>query len=67
MGQILHGCATTMTRELEGREASPIAGAIDSQSVKSADKGGAQSTRQAMMRVRRSKARSAISWPIPLA
>ena len=62
----IHHELYVMTRELEGREASPTAGAIDSQSVKSAEKGGSRSTRQAMMRVRRSKARSAISWSIPL-
>ena len=63
----IHHELYVMTRELEGREASPTVGAIDSQSVKSAGKGGSRSTRQAMMRVRRSKARSAISWSIPLA
>lgn len=63
----IHHELYVMTRELEGREASPSAGAIDSQSVKSAEKGGPRSTRRAMMRVRRSKARSAISWSIPLA
>ena len=62
----IHHELYVMTRELEGREASPTAGAIDSQSVKSAEKGGSRSTHQAMMRVRRSKARSAISWSIPL-
>ena len=62
----IHHELYVMTRELEGREASPTVGAIDSQSVKSAEKGGSRSTRQAMMRVRRSKARSAISWSIPL-
>ena len=41
------------TRELEGREASPSAGVIDSQSVKGAEKGGARSTRPATMRARR--------------
>src|SRR3979490_2789583 len=41
------------------REASPTAAIIDSQSVKSAEKGGPVSIRMAMMRARRSKARSA--------
>lgn len=63
----IHHELYVMTRELEGREASPSAGAIDSQSVKSAEKGGPRSTRRAMTRARRSKARSAISWSIPLA
>ena len=47
-------------REAEGREASPTAAVIDSQSVKSAEKGGRASTRMATMRARRSKARSGI-------
>ncbi len=37
----VHRALYLMTRDLEGREASPSAGAIDSQSVKSAEKGGA--------------------------
>src|SRR3954464_4111563 len=41
------------------REASPTAAIIDSQSVKSAEKGGPVSIRMALMRARRSKARSA--------
>src|ERR1035441_5735609 len=41
-------------------EASPTAAIIDSQSVKSAEKGGPASIRMAMMRARRSRARSAI-------
>lgn len=48
-------------REAMGREASPTAAIIDSQSVKSAEKGGVASTRAGMMRGKRSKARSAIS------
>ena len=40
------------------REASPTAAIIDSQSVKSAEKGGPGSIRMAMMRARKSKARS---------
>jgi transposase len=63
----IHHELYVMTRELEGREASPSAGAIDSQSVKSAEKGGPRSTRRAMTRAKRLKARSAISWSIPLA
>ncbi|EHK52310.1 transposase [Mesorhizobium alhagi CCNWXJ12-2] len=47
-----------------GREASPTAAIIDSQSVKGAEKGGVASTRAGMMRGRRSKARSAISSSI---
>jgi len=46
-------------REQGAREASPTAAIIDSQSVKSAEKGGLGSIRMAMMQARRSKARSA--------
>ena len=63
----IHHELYVLSRELEGREASPTAGAIDSQSVKSAEKGGPALTRRAMTRAKRSKARSAISWSIPLA
>lgn len=49
-------------RELAGREASPTAAVIDSQSVKSAEKGGPRSTRTGMTPGRRSRARSATSW-----
>ena len=63
----IHHHLYVMTRELEGRETSPTAGAIDSQSVKSAEKGGRASTRRAMTRAKRSNARNAISWSIPLA
>ena len=47
-------------REKAGREASPTAAIIDSQSVKSAENGGRKLTRQATMRERRSRARSGI-------
>jgi len=46
-------------REHGEREASPTAAIIDSQSVKSAEKGGPGSIRMATMRARRSRARSA--------
>ena len=48
-------------REREGRHASPTAAILDSQSVKSAEKGGSASTRSAMTQPRRARARSAIS------
>ena len=48
--------------ELADREASPTVAIIDSQSVKSAEKGGSRSVRVALMRARRSKARSDTSW-----
>lgn len=51
-------------REREGREASPTAAVIDSQSVKSAEKGGRARTRTATTRARRSRARSATSSSI---
>ena len=45
-------------REREQREASPTAAIIDSQSVKSAEKGGRALIRMGTMRARRSRARS---------
>ena len=60
-------CGTVTFRiEQAGREASPMAAIIDSQSVKSAEKGGAASTRRTLMRARRSKARSATRWWTPM-
>jgi transposase len=47
-------------REAAWREASPTAAVIDSQSVKAAEKGGAALIRTAMMRAKRSTARSGI-------
>src|SRR6202012_4422637 len=58
----IHHALYVKCRELAGREASPTAAIIDSQSVKSAEKGGSRSTGPALMRERRSKARSATSW-----
>ena len=49
-------------REQVGREASPTAAIIDSQSVKGAEKGGPALTRRAMMRARKSAAASVTSW-----
>ncbi len=57
----LHHTLYVECREQAGREASPTACVIDSQSVKSAEKGGPRSIRPAMMPARRSKARSGIS------
>jgi len=54
-------------REQVGREASPTVGIIDSQSVKSAEKGGPALTRRAMTRGKKSKAASVTSWSIPRA
>jgi transposase len=55
----IHHMLYVECREQGGREASPTAAIIDSQSVKSAEKGGLVSIRMAMMQARRSKARSA--------
>jgi transposase len=57
-----HHALYVACREKAEREASPTAAIIDSQSVKSAEKGGPASIRMATMRARRSRARSAISW-----
>jgi transposase len=57
----IHEALYLKCREAAGREASPTAAIIDSQSVKSAEKGGLRLTRRAMTPARRSKARSATS------
>ena len=57
----IHDVLYVRCREQAFREASPTAAIIDSQSVKSAEKGGLRSTLQATTRARRSRARSAIS------
>jgi transposase len=54
----IHDALYVACREQAEREASPTACVIDSQSVKSAEKGGPRSTRRAMMRVKGSRARS---------
>jgi len=56
----LHHALYVKCREASGREASPTAAVIDSQSVKAAEKGGAVLIRTAMMRAKRSTARSGI-------
>ena len=55
----IHHALYVKCREQAEREASPTAAIIDSQSVKSAEKGGRASIRMASTRARRSKARSA--------
>jgi transposase len=60
----IHHALYVQCRELAGRDASPMAAIIDSQSVKGAEKGGPVSIRRALTRARRSKARSAMSWSI---
>ena len=58
----IHHALYEKCREQAGREASPTAAIIDSQSVKAAEKGGPRSIRMVMTPARRSRARSAISW-----
>ena len=67
----IHHVLYMACREQIGREASPTACVIDSQSVKSADlgreertKGGPASTQTGTPRARRSRERSGISWSI---
>jgi transposase len=57
----LHHALYVTCREFAEREASPTVAIIDSQSVKSAEKGGPRSIRRVMTRARKSKARSATS------
>ena len=54
----LHHALYVLCREQADREASPTAAIIDSQSVKSTEKGGVGSIRRALTAARRSKARS---------
>ena len=56
----IHHLLYVAVREQEGREASPTAAIIDSQSAKTAQKGGPRLTRRAMMQARRSRAASGI-------
>jgi hypothetical protein len=56
----IHDVLYERCREQAEREASPTAAIIDSQSVKSAEKGGSRSIRTGSTRARRSRARSAM-------
>jgi transposase len=58
----IHHALYVRCREQAKREASPTAAIIDSQSVKSAEKGGSRSIRRVTMPEKRSRGRSAISW-----
>jgi transposase len=58
----IHHALYIKCREQAERDASPTAAIIDSQSVKSAEKGGRASIRTASTRARRSRERNAISW-----
>ena len=62
----IHHALYIQCRQRVGREASPTAAIIDSQSVKSAEKGGTR-TRRVLMPARRSRARSATSLSMPKA
>ena len=57
----LHHILYVAVREQEGREASPTAAIIDSQSAKAAQKGGPRLTRRALTRPRRLRAARGIS------
>ena len=57
----IHHALYLKCREAAARDASPTAAIIDSQSVKSAEKGGRKLTVMASTPARRSRARSAIS------
>jgi transposase len=63
----LHYALYQKCRDQAERDASPTACIIDSQSVKSAEKGGSASIPRGMMPGRKSVARSAISSSIPRA
>ena len=60
----IHEALYVRCREAASREASPTAAIIDSQSVKSAEKGGPAPIRRATMRARRSRARNGTSLSI---
>ncbi len=57
----IHHALYVQCREQAGRDASPTAAIVDSQSVKGAEKGGPASTCRATTRARKSGARSATS------
>lgn len=63
----IHHALYVKCREAASREASPTACIIDSQSVKSGEKGGLRLIQQDMTRARKSKARSGIFSSIPRA
>lgn len=56
----IHHALYVAARDQEGREASPTAAIIDSQSVKAAQKGALRLTRKALTRARRSRAANGI-------
>jgi transposase len=58
----IHFALYVQCREQVGREASPTAAIIDSQSVKGAEKGGRRLIRQGMIPARKSRARNVTCW-----
>ena len=60
----IHDALYAQCRQAASREASPTAAIIDSQSVKSAEKGGSASIRRVTTPARRSWAKSATFWSI---
>ena len=60
----VHDALYVACREQAHREVSPTGCVIDSQSVKSAEKGGPRLIRPDMTRAKRSKARSGMCWSI---
>ena len=58
----IHYILYVKCRELADHDASPTVAIIDSQSVKSAEKGGRVAIRPGTTRARRSRARSGTSW-----
>src|ERR1019366_5310311 len=62
--ECIHHALYVAAREQAGREASPTAAIIDSQTSKAAQKGALRLTRMASMRARRLRAASAISSSI---
>ena len=58
----IHETLYLALREAEGREEAPTAAIIDSQTVKSAEKGGLDTRKRALMRARRQRASSATRW-----
>ena len=63
----IHHALYLRCREQLDRKPSPTAAVIDSQSVRSAEKGGSASMSMATMPARKSKARSGTSWSTPRA
>ena len=63
----IHHALYVAAREQAGREASPTAAIIDSQSAKAAQKGALRLIRKGTTRARRSRGASAISSSIRLA